>query len=191
MAKVKAKRTGLKKKKKVWFSVISPKSFGGIEIGETLGYDQTAIIGRKITMNLSSVSNTRKQQNVVVSLNINEVKDNKAQTELVGYKLEPAFVKRMARKGKSKISNTFKLKTKDEVSVVIKPVLVTRNKVNRGLRVALFNSCEEYINSNVKNLTFDKLCDSVINQDFQKELKKVVGKVYPLGAVAIREIKKN
>ena len=129
MAKVKAKRTGLKKKKKVWFSVISPKSFGGIEIGETLGYDQTAIIGRKITMNLSSVSNTRKQQNVVVSLNINEVKDNKAQTELVGYKLEPAFVKRMARKGKSKISNTFKLKTKDDI----------KNKIN----ISQFQNCKK------------------------------------------------
>ena len=193
MAKAKSNRKAtLRKKKKSWFSIISPKSFGSVELGESLSQDAKSLIDKKFVMNLGTIAKNMKKQNINVSFVVNDTKEDKAYTEVFGYRLEPSFVKRMARKGKSKLDNTFTLKTKDNVSVILKIVVVTKNKVTRGIRTDMFNSCKDYLETNVKKQSFEKLFDDLLSQNFQIGMKKEISKsVYPLAGVIAREFKKK
>ncbi len=193
MAKAKINRKATsRKKKKSWFSIVSPKSFGSVELGESLSQDAKSLIDKKFVMNLGTIVKNMKKQNINVSFVVNETKEDKAYTEVFGYKLEPSFVKRMARKGKSKMDNTFTLKTKDNVSVILKMVFITKGKVTRGVRTSVYNTSKDYLESSVKKQSFEKLFDDLLSQNFQIGMKKEISKaVYPLAGVIAREFKKK
>jgi small subunit ribosomal protein S3Ae len=188
MAKV--KKIGIKKKKKSWYNIISPKSFGSVELGETLAVDKDSVLGKNITMNLSLITKSGKDQKVNMSFIVDGIKEDKAHTKAIGFKLEPSYVKRMARKGKSKIDNSFNLKSKDDVNLVLKILIITRTKITRGIRSDVHHACQKYLEEAVVKYSFEDLLSVVLSKEFSLAIKKELSsKVYPLSTIAIKEIK--
>jgi small subunit ribosomal protein S3Ae len=188
MAKV--KKVGIKKKKKSWFNIISPKSFGSVELGETLAVDKAAVVGKNITMNLSLITKSGKDQKVNMSFVVEGVKEDKAHTKAIGFKLEPSYVKRMARKGKSKIANSFNLKSKDDIDLVLKVLIITKTKITRGVRADVHHACKKYVEEQVTKYSFENLLGVVVSKELQVAIKKELSsKVYPLSTVVIKEVK--
>ena len=113
-----------KKKKKKWFSVFAPKNFGGAEIGESYVADSQNLIGKTIRVNLSNVARVR-GNNIRIKFEITKVTEDKAQTEPIVYQMLSSHINRIVRKNRSKIDAALKLKTKDGVNVIIKPIIIT------------------------------------------------------------------
>ena len=120
-----------KGKKKHWYSILPTSNFRIPEVGETLTSDPSMLIGKTVTMSAMDLMRDPKRQNVKITFKITEIKDNKALTEVKRYQIMPSSIKRMMHQGKSKINQSFKLETKDNIKVVAKPVLITRNKTTR------------------------------------------------------------
>jgi small subunit ribosomal protein S3Ae len=174
-----------KKKKKKWYSIHAPSSFGGAELGESYVAAPENIIGKRIRVNLSNVSKTR-NQNVRIKFQVTGVNEEKGITEPVSYEMLANHINRVVRKNKSKIDSSLKLKTKDKAEVTVKAIIITRTKVKGGVLTAVKKEAVNLIEEQVKNSPFSKLLDSIIAYDFQKALKHSLKKITPIQTVEIK-----
>ena len=126
MAKKKITKKGrISVVKKRWFGVIAPQVFNSVNIGETPAIDVTKLPGRSIKANLSLLVKSGRRQNVDVTLKITEVKGSDCLTEFTGLEMAGPFIKRLVKKAKTRIDDSFVVVTKDEIkefSLKIRPI---------------------------------------------------------------------
>lgn len=103
-------------------------------------------------------------------------------------KILPYFLKRVIRKGTNYVEDSFSAECKDAV-LRFKPLLVTRRKVPRKIRVVLRNKAREELINYSKNKKSDEIFEDVIRSDVQKSLSATLKKIYPLSLCEIRIIK--
>src|SRR3989344_3915207 len=85
----------LKKKKKIWYTILASKEFNNFIIGETTSSSPNSLIGRKIRVPLSELIKNPKKQNLNITFSITQLKENfEKQTfsaiisSLISYKLQ-------------------------------------------------------------------------------------------------------
>lgn len=173
-------------KKKKWYDIIAPNYFGDEVIGECYLEDIAQGVGRKFVTSMMTITGEPQKQNVSLSFEIKKTENSKLLAELIGYQIIPAAVRKMMRRGKSKVEDSFVLKTSDGVLVRIKPIFITRSRAKGSVVAALKKKEREYFAKNVPKLAFENLLKEVLTQKFQSALSSVMRKVYPLGICEIR-----
>lgn len=184
-AKRKATKKLDKKKKKKWYSIFSPKSFGGAEIGESYVAEPQALIGKTIRVNLSNVARVR-GNNIRIKFEVTQVREEKAETEAISYQMLSSHINRIVRKNKSKIDASLKLKTKDNEEIIIKPIIITKAKIKGGVLTATKKEALVILEKEIKKVPFSTTLDSIIKYDFQKSLKAALKKITPINTVEIK-----
>jgi ribosomal protein S3AE len=104
----------VKKKKKVLLSIYSPESMGNLSLGESFVYEKEELIGKTLSLNLATITNDMKKQNINVTFKVIGVADNKGKTELIDYVLVSSYIKRMIRRSREKIEDSFLARTRME-----------------------------------------------------------------------------
>ncbi len=135
MAEEKAKKESRVKKKK-WIQVLAPKSFRNEVIGEVYAFEAQSLIGRVVTVNLMSLTGDMKKQNTNLKFVINAVEGGKAITELDGYHLIPASIRRLVRRGKKRIDISFTCLTSDKKKVRMKSLFIPMHLTDLLLKVS-------------------------------------------------------
>jgi len=181
-----AKKAGRKVRKKQWFQIVAPKLFHNQVIGEIYLYEAADAIGRYVNANLMNLIRDIKRQNINIKFVINRVSDNKAFTDVAGYEMIPASIKRMVRRGKSKIEMSLVAETSDKKKVRIKPVLITRNLVKSSVSLGLRKKAEELVIKNFKKSIYTNLVQAIVSHKFQVDLKRSLSKIYPLRIFEIK-----
>lgn len=181
-------KVGLKWKKKRWFPIESPASFGSKIVGETLVEDSSVLKGKIMNANVMQLSGNIKKQNLVVGLIVNEVVNNVGKTSPIKFEMQTSSVKRLVRKETSNLEDSFCCVTKDEKKVRVKIIAVTRTKINSGVSKAIRRAIVSSIVREAKKFTFEEMIVSLTNFDFQKEVKKKADKAYPLKTFQIRYV---
>ncbi len=184
MAELKQEKSS--KKKKEWLEVLSSKEFKEISVGETLCFNEENLIGRTLYINLASLTNDARMQNVRVRLVVNEVKNKKAYTKLEGYEVLSAFIRRVVKLDKDRVDDSFIYKTKDNINVVMKPLLITKNKVKHSVLSNLRLTARDFLEKYTGKVSYDELVFDLINYKLQKELKGNLKRIYPLDVAEIR-----
>ena len=190
MAKKRTIARTVKKKKKKWYKVISPPEFKGTVIGETPAVEASEVKGRVFKINLSSLTNDLKKQNIVISFKVADVSQSEVKTETIKYELNNVHVKRLVRRGKEKIDDSFIIETKDKVKARVKPLLLTRGKTQNSVITALRLEAREFIKKEAMKKNFSELLMSVVQTDIQKRLKKELKTIYPISISEIRVLNK-
>lgn len=180
----------LKKKKKKWISILASKEFNNMEVGETITAEPSTLVGRNVSINLMNLTQDIKTQNTKIIFKISEVKNDKAVTEIVKYELVPSSLKRMVHKDKEKIDDSFKVTTKDNVEVRIKPFTVTKSSTNRSVLTALRHKTRELLTEAIKKATYDVFMEEVIKFKIQNVIKRELSKIYPLTQFQIRKLER-
>ncbi|MFP4403045.1 MAG: hypothetical protein ACLFPJ_01690 [Candidatus Woesearchaeota archaeon] len=176
----------LKWKKKKWVKIVSPKDFGNVVLGESLVMKPETLVGKTIEVSLMSLKRDVKKQNVNVKFLITNFTNNQANTKLLSFKMIPSFIKRMIRRSKDRIDLSFVCQTKDNLTIRIKPLLITMNNTSNSVLTTLRKKAEFLITQYVKKNDYNKVMDDIINYRIQKELKKQLKTIYPLRLVEIR-----
>jgi small subunit ribosomal protein S3Ae len=189
MAKVKKKLSKIKTKKKTWFRVIAPALFSNAQIGESYLSAPEKAIGRLMKVNMRDLTNNVKDQNAYIQLKITEVKNSILQTSVVGYQLTSAYVKRAIKKGTARMDFHCIVKTKDNVEVILKPLMVARNRIQKSVKTELRAKLNQYLTEEAGKNTFSGFMGLIINFRLQNGAKKRLSKVYPLKEVAYRVVK--
>ncbi|MEK6934240.1 MAG: hypothetical protein AABW75_05185 [Nanoarchaeota archaeon] len=103
--------------------------------------------------------------------------------ELIG-----SFIRRMFRNGIDYVEDSFNAECKD-MRVVIKPFMITRNKVSRSIRNELRNKARDFLVGRLKTRSANEIFIDITTNKLQKELSFKLKKIYPLALCEIRIFK--
>lgn len=185
------KKIAIKKKKKKWVSLYAPSTFNGAEIGETFVGEPTEALGKVLKINLADLLGDIKKQNILINFQATKIQDQRVVCDTIGYELALSYVKRVIKRAKSKIEDSFLAYTKDEVKVRLKPVILTRSKVKGSILTVLRHKSRDYFINNLKKYSYDEVFNNIISGGMQKGLKDELKKIYPISLVELRILKKE
>jgi len=103
----------------------------------------------------------------------------------VSLELAGSYIRRAFRKGADYVEDSFFAECKDS-KVLIKPFMLTRNKVSRAIRQALRKNSRDFLTSYLKARTTREIFTDIMTNKIQKELSLKLKKVYPLALCEIR-----
>ncbi len=170
----------LKKQKKTWFNIVSPQEFGNCIVGETPVIEPQQLVGRNVQVNLMTMLNDPKKQNIQLTFKVKSVREKNAVTEITKYELLPSYMKRIMRKGRAKIEDSFTTETKENIKIRIKPVMITKAKAQKSKLALVRKTAREFITERVKTQSVSELINDAITTKLQRELRERIKKVYPL-----------
>lgn len=176
--------------KKKWISIIAPRILNNAEVGETLCGDVNKVIGKIVEVNVGFVINDMKRQHMKLKLRIKDIKNNQAYTEIVGYGVVRAHIKRSVRKGRSKVEDSFVIECKDNIKAKIKPFVVTRYITKRSVLTELKKRMKEFCLDYCKKIGYEELVRLIIINGLQKDMKRGLRKIFPLAFSEIKTLKK-
>lgn len=175
-----------KQKKKKWCPIIAPAIFNNKVIGESLLDDASMLMNRHVTVNMMQLLGDMKKQNVSIMFKVTDVKEGKGFTDAVKYQLSSSSIRRLAKRGKDKLSDSFVVKTEDEKLVRIKPLMITNNTTKGSVSAALIKECRAVCKELVNKIKFEQLISDLVTNKFQNEVKKILHKTYPLRTFEVR-----
>ncbi len=172
-----------KKKEKEWYKILVPEMFGNAEIGETLAYSPDSLIGRKLEVPMSELTNEVK--NVKMILRICDVDGNTARTELIGHAMDREYLRSLTRRKSSKIDNYTNVTTKDGYSIRVKTSCFTLKKADRSQERSIREKIEEVVKSKAGEMDFNRYMQEVILGNLSADIYKTSKKIYPLRRVEV------
>ena len=177
--------------KKYWTSVLATPEFNNAEIGEVTYSDIKTLQGRVLKTNLYLLINDSRKQNSEISFKITSSDGKISKTEIYGYKILNAYIKKVMRNGRDKVDDSFICETKDKIKIKVKPFFITKSKTNKlilsKLRLSARSNFAEYARQN----EFNKIIKDLVTNFIQRELKMELKKIYPLNLFEIRELSRE
>ncbi len=175
-------------KKKQWFEIISPKIFGSVKVGETLGYDEKSIIGRVIKANLRDLTGDFKKSHISVKLIIDKVVEGKAHTSIYGYVVQRQYLQRFLYKKMSKVDLIADTYTSDKKKVRLKLISTINGRIQTSKKKIIRAALKKGLLKLVNNMDLDNLVFMCAMNKLQTTLAKKIRKVHPLRFLEIRRI---
>lgn len=179
------KKATKSKIKKKWVQIIAPKSFNSIPLGESLIGNLESLKNKSITANLMTLTNNMRNQSVEIRFDVIKVFEGKGISAVTGYRLLPSHLKRIVRRGRSKIGDSFVVRTATGRLVRIKPIVITVNHVSSSVATSIRLLIREKVKELLAVTSFDKLVQDMIGFKLQRALKDVVVKIHPVKSVEI------
>jgi small subunit ribosomal protein S3Ae len=175
-------------KMKKWYSIIAPSVFNGAPIGEMPANEDSAAIGRSVTVSLDALTHNPSHAYTTVKLKVTGVNGNSAETKLVSLEQLYSYIRSLVRKYRSIASLVQPAKTKDNTDMVLKLIIITReraaaNKI-AGLRKEASLLAKNYITENDCNA----VVTSILEGKFQAELSSKLSHIVPLSKIEVRKL---
>jgi small subunit ribosomal protein S3Ae len=174
---------------KRWYKVRAPGLFQHVELGETVATEPEQLIGRTLEATLPELSGAADagKAHVKLRFRIERVSgDGVAEARYVGHDLTSDYVRRLARRKRSKIDTALTVTTKDGVSVVLKPVAVGEQRLQTRLRAELRHKMVEILTEEAKQRTSAEFVREMLQGDLSKILAHGMKTLYPLKKIEIR-----
>lgn len=184
MAKVKKKAKGAAKKR--WIQILAPKIFNHQLIGETYVYESRQALGKPVTVNLMTLTRNPKNQGINVKFVVTGQHEDKLTSDFIGFRIMPSVVRRMVRRGRNKIVDSFVCITSDGKKVRVKPLVVTRTKAKGSVLTGLRKLVRQYLKKTIAKTNYETLAGDIIDHKLQKEMRMALSKTFPLASCEIR-----
>lgn len=180
------KKTVTKKGKKKWHKIQAPALFGGAQLGESYVYTPEDLVGKYLTANLSTITKNMRKQTANVKFRVHKLEEGVGLTEVVGYHMINAAVKRLVRRGRDKVADSFICKTKSKKIMRIKPLIITANHTTKMIQSACRLEARRIVKDFVFSKDIEEVIDAIVNGRLQKIIKEKVIKIFPVKTVEIR-----
>lgn len=189
IAKPKAQTKATKGKKKKWYTILSSKSFREAPIGECYVYEPSVLVGRYVNVNLMTLLQDFKKQNMSMSFKINKIRGDNALTEPYLLKMSPTALKRFVRRGRDRCDCNITITTSNKSKTLLKLIFLTRNNTSNSVLTALRSNANAFVEKYAKGKSIDNLMLEAVNGKLQKALKDAQKKIYPLRSCEVRILK--
>lgn len=174
---------------KRWYKIRAPGLFQHGELGETAASEPEQVVGRTLEMTLPELSGTSDagKAHVKLRFQIERISgDGVAEARFVGHDLTSDYVRRLARRKRSKIDSSLLVTTKDGVQIILKPVAVGEQRLQTRLRAELRHRIVEILNEEAKLRTSPEFVNEMLQGELAKVLAHGVKSLYPLKKIEIR-----
>ncbi len=190
MGKKITKKSRISVKKKRWYTVQAPKVLNNIIFGETLTSDPALLKGRVFTVALSVVNRVVRGSNISVKFKVIDVQGNNCITEFVGYEMAGGFIKRLVKRAKRRVDDSFVLECKDKVKFRFKPLLLVKTSVQHSLQSDLRHKVKEHMTKLCKEKEYSEVVAMILQGTLQKDIKSECRKIHPMLNFDVRALKK-
>ena len=177
-----------KKSKKVWISIHAPEVFNKAFLGESYVYLKEDLIGKPLNLNLSTFVNDMKKQNINILFKVASIQEGKGVAEIMGLILNQSYIKRLVRRGKNKVEDSFLAKTSDNKTIRVKPIIITNSKTHQSVVSKLRLDARVHLKRIIKTMTPDSFVKELTDLRLQKEIKEKLQKIYPLRYFDVRYV---
>ena len=179
----------IRKGKRKWFPIYAPTMFNNQLLGETFVWETEVIPDKHLTVNLMTLTGNPKKQNFDVFFKVVDLKEGKGVTKTLGLEMQHSSVRRLARRGRSKVADSFLVKTKKEEFVRVKPIIMTRSRTDNRTQSALRMKARSLLRELIKKYNFETVVNDIINMRLQRHIKNELSELFPVRSVDIRYIK--
>jgi len=164
--------------KKSFFDVKAPLVSAKIQL---YGSSKDELVGKVVSLDL-----TRALRGKSLILSMKVIKNGEElEGEPIKVELAGSYIRRMIRKGSDYVEDSFIVECK-EAKAVIKPYMITRNKVSRAVRAEIRNEAKKYLLASCKSKSTKEILTEMMSNKIQKELSMKLKKIYPLALCEIR-----
>ncbi len=174
---------------KHWFKIRAPGLFQHVDLGETAANEPEQLVGRTLEATLPELSGAVDTGKAHVKLRFRIERltgDGYAEARFIGHDLTSDYVRRLARRKRSKIDLSLRVTTKDGVDIVLKPVAVGEQRLQTRLRAELRHRIVSVLTEEAKLRTSAEFVQQMIQGELSKLLAHGVKSLYPLKKIEIR-----
>ena len=165
--------------KKTFFEVSAP--FTGAKV-TAYGGSADELVGKSVKLDLTR---SLKGKNFEMRAKIFKNPEGNLEAEPIGLWLAGSYIRRMMRTGIDYVEDSFITECKDK-KVLMKPFMITRNKVSRSVRRELRNNAKKFLEGYAKAREGHEVLGDITANRLQKELFLRLKKIYPLSFCEIR-----
>src|SRR3989338_1626046 len=144
------------------------------------------MLGKTLSHNLMNLTGDPKRQNINIRFKVVEVEGDNGKTKIIGYEIIPSSVKRFVRRNSEKMDLSFACETADNVSLRVKPLVITKADVKGSIAAKMRNSIVQHLIKAIKKMTYSEVINEVITHKLQASMKETFNKMYPLKVCEIR-----
>ncbi len=174
---------------KHWFKVRAPGLFHHVELVETMASESEQLLGRTLETTLQELSGGSDlgKAHIKLKFQVERISgENVAETRFVGHDLTSDYVRRLARRKRSKIDASLPVKTKDGIQIVLKPVAVGEQRLQTRLRAELRHKLRSLLIEEARQRSAAEFVREMLQGDLGKLLAHGLKTLYPLKKIEIR-----
>ncbi len=179
-------KQSLKVVKKKWYPIYATENFDKALIGECLVVEPSQLVGRIVSVNLMTLTDDIKQQNIYLKFKVISNESDSATAQITGFEVIPAALRRLVRRGCNRLDASFICETSDGHKIRIKPFLVTKSAAKGTILHKLRDAIVRHIAAEVKKYPFDELVKLMITNKIQTGAKAALKKIYPVRSCEIK-----
>lgn len=184
-SRVAAKKTKDRWKAKQWYKVTAPAAFNNALLAETLSDEPEKLAQRTIETTLQELTGDMKQMHVKLTFQVKEVNDLNAKTEFVGHQMTSDYVRRLVRRGNSKIPLVLDLETKDGSRIRVKPFAVTDRRCQTTQGQQIRRIMGEMLTESATKNTLAGFLQDVLVGGLNDRIYQACRKIHPLRRIEI------
>ena len=188
MAKVVVKSKAKKIKRKYPVEIRAPEYLNSVKLSSSNVTDLNLLVGMSSKVNMMYVTGNVKNQNIRLTFIVTEVSSGLAKTQVKTYEQIAYYLGRFVKKGSDLVDDSFVCKTKDKLSVRVKPFLVTKLNTSTLTKSLLRAKTRELVSKEAKESSYDEFMSSVIQGKIQVALRNDLKKIFPLKALEFRKV---
>jgi small subunit ribosomal protein S3Ae len=174
---------------KHWYQVKAPGLFQKVTLGETMASEPEQVIGRVLETTLQELSGGSDigKAHIKLRFSIERVSgENVAESRFVGHDLTSDYVRRLARRKRSKIDLTTTVTTKDGVQIILKPVAVGEQRLQANLQTELRHKMRSILAEEASKRSAPEFVREMLQGELGRLLANGLRTLYPLKKIEIR-----
>ncbi|HLN51218.1 MAG: 30S ribosomal protein S3ae [Thermoplasmata archaeon] len=174
---------------KRWYKVRAPGLFQHVDLGETVASEPEQLTGRTLETTLPELSSAADSGKAHVKLRFRIERisgDGVAEARFIGHDLTSDYVRRLARRKRSKIDLALTVTTKDGVQIILKPVAVGEQRLQTRLRAELRHRIIKILTEEAQLKPAAEFVHEMLQGELSKLLAHGVKSLYPLKKIEIR-----
>jgi small subunit ribosomal protein S3Ae len=184
-ARTQARRVKDRWKSKQWYQVTAPAAFSNVALGETLADEPDKLMDRTVEATLHDLTGDMKQMHVKLFFQVKEVTDLNARTEFVGHTMTTDYVRRLVRRGNSKIPLVLDLQTKDGSRIRVKPFAVTDRRCQTTQGQQIRRIMTDILTDAASKNTLSGFLQEILVGDLNNKLFTAARKIHPVRRIEI------
>ena len=184
-ARVQARKTKDRWKSKQWFKLTAPAAFNNTQIADTLADEAQKLQGRTVEVPLNELTGDMKQMHIKLTFQVKEVVDLQAKTAFVGHSMTSDYVRRLVRRGNTRIPGVFDVQTTDGSRVRVKPFAVTDRRCQTTQQQEIRRTMGRILEESAARNNLSAFLGDILLGELTNRMFKEVRKVYPVRRVEI------
>ncbi len=175
-------------KAKRWFNVYAPALFGEVVIGEIPGFDEKAMVGRVIKVNMSWVTKRPEHSFITIAMKITDANGDAAHTGLAYMEQTYSYIHSLVKRGESAIYTVDDLRDRNGRAVILKLLVMTSSKIATPKKTAIRKALSAFLKAYAASMDSDALVKSMLDSSFQQEAVKSIRRIAEVSRLELKRI---